>query len=277
MKKNRIKISPDLSLHLKIKTYWKGLTSEVVNALKAYPTDVIFYSHAIRVQIKRIRSLLLLIKDQLQAEEYEEFDALYQELGNRLGLIREHYILLKTFQRIRTAFHSANSQPLVDFYKTLELQYDDLLKEINLDRNSFLQYVDKFNASTLKIDNVFQSIDNKKLKKRYQLTCDKCFKIAKSLSLGSSAEDFHSFRKWAKKVLYQQIFFKQILKQRCKVRHNSKLKKIAKIVGEEHDLQILRHQWEILEIPLNNNMSLILNHRIVSQRKRILQMIKKVF
>lgn len=193
--------------------------------------------HTIRKSLKSISAILLLCEVHFDREQYLSWQSSIKSLSKKYGERRETYVYLQTFNQIEKTLKSIDPGNRYEMKCNLEQQHNLIVNDIK-NRDETVQ---SGKESITKLTEELSSLDfnfaYKPLRRRLIISFQKSRRLFKRLSLSSSAEEFHRFRKWCKIFYHQQIILDRIGSKKTSGK-NKKLYKLTELLGNEHDLQM---------------------------------------
>jgi len=229
-----VKNSRPVSLHLLLENDIKALTAFSEEEL----LDIDKFIHDSRKSLKAISAVLLLFKPQLDKLQYVHWRSYFKEISKKYATLREPYIYIQTFNQVLEDLENTDKHNLLQLKNHLELNYKLLVKE----NGEIKETIGEFRKSTLEISATIHSLeiiaDLKLLKQRRWKIFKKTMQLFEKLTLASTAEDFHKFRKWSRYFYFQLKVFNLLGLEKVPLKEVKRLHKVTTYLGDEHDLQL---------------------------------------
>jgi len=229
-----VKNTGSINLHLLLENDIHLLTSFSEENL----LDIDKSIHEIRKSLKSILSILLLYKVQLVRTQYINWRSHFKAIAKQFASFRESYVYLQTFNRVEEDLKNAEKSSFIELRKHLENNYKLLVKENKKIKDTIRQLRESIITISISVENSHISSDLKLLEKSHRKTVQKTKQLFKTLTLSSSAEDYHKFRKWCRYLYFQEAVLKRLDKKKGVSKEIGKLHKITDYLGYEHDLQL---------------------------------------
>lgn len=233
--------------------------------------------HEIRRSLKAILAILLLFKVQFDRVQYLNWKSYFQSFLKQFAASRESFVFLQTLKKIENELKELNEIQFNELRNHLEIAYRLLVKE-NI---KLKEVIGKLNGSIIKISATINNSsvysDLRSLKNSYKKTFQKTKQWFKKLTLDSSMEDFHKFRKWCKFFYFQQIVLLNLDLEKVSLKENKKILKLSEFLGDEHDLQVLLQYLRINFTDLYEKAKPILLLKIKILRKKVLLLYPKIY
>ena len=231
--------------------------------------------HTIRKSLKSISAILLLCEVHFDRQQYMSWKSYIRSLSKQYGELRAPYIHLQTFNQIEEKLKSFDNGNLYELRNNLELQYNLIIHDVK-NRNETIQ---SGKESIIKLTEELSNLDinfrHKPLQRRLLISFQKSRRLFKKLSLHSSADEYHRFRKWCKIFYHQQIILNRSGTERMS-KKNKKLYKLTEFLGNEHDLQVF-YQYLSTHFPELSQLSEdLFRLKIKSLRKKALALYPKI-
>jgi hypothetical protein len=231
--------------------------------------------HTIRKSLKSISAILLLCEIHFERAQYSNWKLSIKSLSKQYGLIRESYVYLQTFNSIEKKLKNFDCSNLCDLKYNLESQYDLILNDIKNPKGTILSVKESIIKLTEELNNLDITIQNKPLKRRLLVSFKKSQRLFKKLSLGSTANEYHQFRKCCKIFYHQQIVLNWTESEKMSKKYK-KLYKLTEFLGNEHNLQVF-YQYLSIHFPELSKLSEdLFRFKIKRIRKKVLTLYPKI-
>ncbi|HAH23611.1 MAG TPA: hypothetical protein DCL77_07620 [Prolixibacteraceae bacterium] len=219
--------------------------------------------HNLRKSLKSISAILFLYEFQIGQKQYLQWKSGLKSLSKQFAQAREDFAYLQTFKKIEDKLKDIDKSDLLELRNHFESKYNLIVQE-NIVRKEAIQ---KGNEAILKVleemQNSHINSELKLLKRRHLESLKKTQKLFKRLSLKSSSEEFHQFRKYCKRFYLQQLVFNRLgLKKTYK--QNKKLDQLTEYLGKEHDLHLFN---QYLSVHFADLLPLLRLHFMLKIRK----------
>lgn len=217
---------------------------EVIDALQRHlkqPANSRGYIHRIRVDIKRLRAWLRMIRDHSAAHDWKTTDRSLGAIAKALSSRRDAQVMVETLKWLSKKSRKDNEKHAIEEI-CARIQFDlvhhpvdwNTVKPALADELSGLRQ----QAILLKSDKII--IEG--LKRTYK----RSFKYGnKAFSGDGSTEDLHELRKWVK-YLYYQVGYIQAEYPEQYVNERKYLDKLGNRLGRIHDLHLLEERLDEL-------------------------------
>ena len=231
--------------------------------------------HTIRKSLKSISAILLLCEIHFDREQFQNWKFYIKSLSKQYGVAREPYVYLQTFNQIEEKLKSFDNSNLYELRYNLELQYNLIVNDIKNSKETIQQGKKSILKLTEELNNLDVNFKHKPLRRRLIISFQKSRSLFKKLSLSSSAEEYHRFRKWCKIFYHQQQVLNQIKSEKTS-KKNKKLYKLTEFLGSEHDLQVF-YQYLSMHFPELSQLSeAMFRLKIKKLRKKVLALYPKI-
>lgn len=231
--------------------------------------------HEIRKSLKSISAILFLFEFQFDQALYVNWKFNIKSLAKQYEIVREHFIYLQILSKIDNELKDIEKGDLAEIRNQLESKYNHILL------NNFIgeETIRNWNEAILKIIEAIQNLhinsDLKLLKRRLLKGYQKSNKLFEKLSLNSSTDEFHQFRKCCKRLYFQQVAFNRLGFEKNS-KQNKKLYKLTEYLGKEHDLNLF-YQYLSFNFTILSQLSRsYFNRRIRKLRKNILMVYPQI-
>jgi len=231
--------------------------------------------HEIRKSLKSISAILFLFEFQFDQALYVNWKFNIKSLAKQYEIVREHFIYLQILSKIDNELKDIEKGDLAEIRNQLESKYNHILL------NNFIgeETIRNWNEAILKIIEAIQNLhinsDLKLLKRRLLKSYQKTNKLFEKLSLNSSTDEFHQFRKCCKRLYFQQVAFNRLGFEKNS-KQNKKLYKLTEYLGKEHDLNLF-YQYLSFNFTILSQLSRsYFNRRIRKLRKNILMVYPQI-
>ncbi len=231
--------------------------------------------HTIRKSLKSISAILLLCEVHFDRAQYLSLKSCIKTLSKHYGAVREPFVSLQTFNQIEEKLKSFDNSNLYELRYNLELQYNLIIND-NINTKETIQ---QGKESILKLTEELRSLDfnfaHKPLRRRLIISFQKSRRLFKKLSISSSAEEFHRFRKWCKIFYHQQIVLNRIGSEKTS-KKSKKLYKLTEFLGNEHNLQVFYQYLSTYFPELAQLSEALFKSKIKRIRKKALTLYPKI-
>ena len=257
----------------------KSVLEKDINKLNAVSSDdhlnIDKSIHSIRKSLKSISAILLLCEVHFNPTQRKDLKLRIKSLSKQYGLIREPYVYLQTLKRIEKKLKCFDCNNLDDLKYNLESQYDLILNDIKNKKGTIQSDKESIRELTEELNNLDINFKSKPLKRRLSISFKKSRRLFKKLSLGSTAKEYHRFRKWCKIFYHQQIVLNGIESEKMS-KKNRKLYKLTEFLGNEHNLQVF-YQYLSIHFPELSKLSeAVFRLKIKRIRKKALALYPKI-
>ncbi len=233
-------LKPDEIPEKGIKRLGNGLFRDAERRLgKLKDTDKAI--HETRKDLKKIRALLRLVRDELGESTYKTNNVIVRDAGRQLGEVRDCAVLLERLDSLNENYaEQLSEEAFISIRTNLEQQRSKLLKRLLEDgENTIEQLLDtlkttkdgitEWEINSEDFDAFYSSL------RRVYLRGHSAMKKAQSKP---TSENLHQWRKRVKYLFYQLGFLRPIWPEILKSLEES-LGKLADLLGEDHDLAVL--------------------------------------
>ena len=195
------------------------------------------YVHRIRVDIKRLRAWIRLIRDEEDTVGLRSIDRDLRDVMKKLSSRRDRQVLLETLQWLeKKADKDAKHSPLRAVRSHIQAGDGRTTVDwVNI-KTTLINVLDTLKQHTQKFDSVHMVRDGlQRTYKRSAKSGDKAF------SGKINPEDVHAFRKWAK-YLYYQLEVIQIAYPELYNETQENLEDLGNRLGRYHDLILVKEK-----------------------------------
>ena len=226
--------------------------------------------HQIRKSLKSISAILFLYEFQIDQTHYVRWKSEIKSLSKQYALQREYFINLQMFNKVEDELKDIDKSHLLELRTYFESKYHLMVLE-NIAREETIR---KGNEAFLRtMDEIINCNINSELKllnRKHLRSYQKSQKIFKKLSLNSSSEEFHEFRKSCKRFYLQQFVFDKLGFEKT-IKKNKKLYLLTEYLGKEHDFNLLYHYLSLYSTELAKLSRSFFVRKIKNLRKNILR------
>ena len=269
LSRNDFPISLEVLLEKKINPAWASANEGLPDIDKSV--------HKIRKSLRAMLAGLLLYTDKLKPAQYMSWEIYLKALIKQYATIRETYVNLQTFKEIEQQLKDLDQNSCIELGNYYESKYKLFVKENNR-LDEIVKPLNKaFITISADIKNTPINSDISSLKKWHRKTFQKSKSLCDELTLSSSANDFHRFRKWARYFYFQQSLLDDAGLKKMNLKDNDKLHKLVAYLGDEHDLQLFYQGLKIHFAYLSEKTEPIFNVRIKRLRKKVLDLSLQVY
>lgn len=231
--------------------------------------------HKIRKSLKSISAILYLYEFQFDQSQFLDLKFSIKSLSKQFAGAREHFINLQIFYTLEDKLKDIDKNDIAELRAQFELNYNLILQE-NMDRKEAIQ---KGNEAIQKINEVLLHVpinsELKLLKRRLLNSYQKSQKLYKRLTLNSSSDQFHEFRKWCKRFYLQQAAFNRLGLSKT-YKQNKKLYKLTEYLGKEHDLQLFIEYLNVHFTELSQSSHSFFKRKTKNLRKKIFMLYPEI-
>lgn len=224
--------------------------------------------HEIRKALKSILAILLLFKPMVDKNKYAIWRSDFKAISKQFASFREPYVLLQTFHKLKEDIANIDKIRFIELKKHFEAKHNELVK----DNKDLVEAIKQLKNSVLSISEAIDSSnvysDMKWFKKRYRKIFQKTRPLFHALTLDSSPEDFHEFRKVTRSLYFQQAAIKDLEPGKVSLTDARKLHKLTEHLGNEHDLQLFYRYLKEQFPEMYENIQPFLLVRIKKLRKK---------
>lgn len=232
--------------------------------------------HDIRKSLKAILAIFVLFKEQIDPSQYLRWKLTVKSLLKHFAPLRETYVNIQTFNQIEAELNHFNKFNVDIVKNQLKQSYNIIAKEISK-RNEIILTGDLSFGKLYESDhelNIY--IEPKSLKNRLAKNFKKSERLYKGLTISSSYEEFHQFRKCCKKLYFQHAVLNKIGLEKTYT-YNKKLFKLTEYLGYEHDLALLQQYLEDQFKEIAEITNSILTFKTEKLKRKILRLYPKIY
>jgi len=214
--------------------------------------------HQARQQCKKLRAVLQLMKFGNVLPDLTKFEnARIRDAAAKLANLRDAQAVLKTFDEFRQlSTQGVSSRVLNETSQVLSQRRASIHSGAQADGwiEGFIVEMGEARrrANLWKLDQVRVS----DLMRGFAKSHRRSRKAMRACRRSPTDETYHDWRKWSKYQLYQSLLLEQFLTRSIK-RRVSKLNRLGKLLGVDHDLAVLRH--ELVQSPDFNSVRQLVN------------------
>jgi CHAD domain-containing protein len=201
------------------------------------PKDFDFSIHETRKNIKKLRTILRLLKFNIDSQNYHDFNTEFRDIGRKLSAIRDAEALIETIDKIKSRKYSTKKS-IANTKSQLLLNKDKISSAFlsNQEIQIIIENLEVLEKKFYNIDffgeEIFVFISG--LKKTYS-NCIKFMEICKN---EGSDVDFHEWRKQVK-YLWNSILLFQKTWNPVLSAYSNELHKLSDYLGDLHDISVL--------------------------------------
>ena len=226
--------------------------------------------HQIRKSLKSISAILFLFEFQIDQTHYLRWKSDIKSLSKQYALRREYFINLQMFNKVEDKIKGIDKSDLLELRTHFESKYHLIVQE-NIAREETIRQGNETVLSTMEaIKNCNLNSELKLLNRRHLKSYQKSQKIFKKLSLNSSSEDFHEFRKSCKRFYLQQLVFNKLGFEKTS-KKNKKFYQLTEYLGKEHDLNLSYHYLGVYSTELAKLSRSFFMRKIKKLRENVLR------
>jgi hypothetical protein len=222
--------------------------------LERLPTTPEHSVHALRVRMKKLRSLLRLVEPHLSRRERERLRRRIRGIKNTFTGTREATVLRKLARRLRER-HSLPPVHLASAAVEHDPRAPDPLPSLKRKLATLRRDLATLPLASLTITDVIESCVD-----RYRT----CRRLMKQCARRQRDDDFHRWRQRVKECHYLSLAFHALPTARSLIRPTERL---GHLLGEEHDLTVLASR---LTGPSGQKWRARIEKDLTRQRRRIL-------
>lgn len=204
-----------------------------IDALQQYSEQPEESVHAVRVAIKKIRSLLRLLKGNLGKQNFRLFNRYFRKLASQLSGQRDAVVKAKTLKKLLNQSDLTSDTVSIDIPPQQETQDTSqiLVQKLICIKEIMGDYTfSKHGFSSIKVS----------LRKIYQDGITTMQQAQRS----QHDEDFHEWRKSTKHLFYFVSVMRPIRPKKLGALHNE-LSILTELLGDDHDLSVLKQDVEL--------------------------------
>ncbi|MBC8005557.1 MAG: CHAD domain-containing protein [Verrucomicrobia bacterium] len=231
--------------------------------------------HKLRKSLKSISAILFLYEFQIDQSQYLNWKSEIKSLSKQFSEVREYFIHLQTFKKVEDKLKDIDKSDLFEIRTQFESEYDQIVQRVTVREKTILKGKEAILKMCQEIQNRHIHSELKLLERRLLKSNQKAQKQFKKLSLNSSHNEFHEFRKSCKRFYLQHIVYNRLGFEKTS-KQNKKLYQLTEYLGKEHDLNLL---YEFLSIhfhelpPLSQSFFM---HKIRKLRKNVFMLYPEV-
>lgn len=231
--------------------------------------------HEIRKSLKSVLAILFFYEFQFDQTQYLSFKSNVKCLSKQYALYREHFVYLQTYHKVENELKDIDKNFLIDLRNQIESRHNSIVLENIVGKETIQKGIEAILKIIEAIQNLEVNSELKLLKRRLLKSHQKTQDIYKKLTLNSSSDEFHVFRKWCKRFYFQQAVFNRLGFTRTS-KQNKKLYKITEDLGKEHDLNLFNQYLSVHFAELSKLSRSFFYKRIRKLRKSILMVYPKI-
>ncbi|MCI0448040.1 CHAD domain-containing protein [bacterium] len=197
--------------------------------------------HRIRVDIKRLRAWLRLIRNKSGTFNWRTVDNYFRDSMKKLSAKRDAQVILETLKWLEDKTDKENEQSAIQVIRA-HIQFEPGGHELDWEtvRSPLVDIAETLKRQTLSVDS--DDMIKKGLKRTYKRTCNYG---KKAFSAHTLPEDLHQLRKWVKYLCFQ-IGFIQASYPGLYEQIRNRLDKLGNRLGRIHDLILVQEKLEQL-------------------------------
>lgn len=217
-------------------------SEEAAGELDGGNPDIHDAVHNARKSFKKIRSLLRLVREDLAGDTYEKENQWFREAKNRLSSVRDAEAMIETFDNLAERFPSVGQCPplsslrdaLVERRRRIAEEAVDLEQVAHATAEDLRRAAERSRKWGLSRDE-FAAIGP-----GLQRTYGKGRKVMHKAYRKPSDERFHEWRKRVKDHWYHTRLLRNLWPEVMDARIEE-LKRLSDLLGDDHDLAVLRN------------------------------------
>jgi CHAD domain-containing protein len=220
--------------------------------------------HEARTAVKRLRSLLRLVRKRLGKHSYRHENDALRAIAHSLSPLRDQHVLITTLRKLQRQFpNQISTEDYSRFRNALVKRHDQSKASATLK-----------NLSKTRLPPLIQRLENwplKGLSKRALHSAIKKSRRQFKRAYRTSKHDptiphLHEWRKRAKNLFYQLCLLERISPEACG-KSVRRLKRLGKYLGQDHDLAMVGLAAKTLDVSLATKLQpLIHTCRVPLQR-----------
>jgi CHAD domain-containing protein len=209
---------------------------------KSRPQDEFESIHEARIGIKRMRSLLRLVRKKLGDQFYHRQNSALRAIGHSLSPLRDPEVQIKTLQKLRQdCLRNISEKELSHLQNELSQEQEknpgaatSSKKNWQADLHSILRVIEQWPLKGLKHHHLRSGI--KRATRRFR-------KARKTAKKAPTDRNLHEWRKQTKNLYYQLATMEKISPKAVGILAH-RLKHLGEILGDDHDLALLDGKLE---------------------------------
>jgi CHAD domain-containing protein len=235
------------------------------------------YVHRIRVDIKRLRAWIRLIRNEEDTVGLRDIDRDLRDVMKKLSSHRDRQALLETLKWLeKKTSNDINQSPLRVVRSHMRAGSGRITVDWTDIKTTLIKVLDTLEQLTQKFESVHMARDGlQRTYKRSARLGDRAF------SGKINPEDVHAFRKWAK-YLYYQLEIIQIAYPKLYNETLENLEDLGNRLGRYHDLVLLKEKLDQLPAKKRNTdaakrMEVMIEERMHKLLRRAHRLYRKTF
>jgi CHAD domain-containing protein len=201
------------------------------------PIDFDVSIHETRKNVKKIRAILRLLKNNIDIQAYLNLNIEFRDSGRKLSSLRDAEALLETLDKIKTKKNT--SQISIENTRIQLLQYKEKITSEFLSNYDIALIIENFeNLEKSFVNLEFFGKDNLVFNSGLQNIYTNCINLMKNCRKDGSDIDFHEWRKQVK-YLWNSIMFFQKIWNPVLAAYSDEIHKLSDYLGDMHDLTVL--------------------------------------
>lgn len=199
------------------------------------------YVHPIRVDIKRLRAWIRLIRNKSGTFDWRTIDRNLRDGMKKLSAKRDAQVILETLKWLENKT-GKNDEPSAIQVIRAHIQFDQSRHPVDWEtiKSPFADVAEILKRQTLSVDSDYM------IKKGLKRTYKRTFKYGeKAFSGHATFDDLHQFRKWVKYLCFQLGFIQASYPDFHEQTRN-RLDKLGNRLGRIHDLILVKDRLEQL-------------------------------
>ena len=235
------------------------------------------YVHRIRVDIKRLRAWIRLIRNEEDTVGLRDIDRDLRDVMKKLSSHRDRQALLETLKWLeKKTSNDINQSPLRVVRSHMRAGSGRITVDWTDIKTTLIKVLDTLEQLTQKFESVHMARDGlQRTYKRSARLGDRAF------SGKINPEDVHAFRKWAK-YLYYQLEVIQIAYPKLYNETLENLEDLGNRLGRYHDLVLLKEKLDQLPAKKRNTdaakrMEVMIEERMHKLLRRAHRLYRKTF
>lgn len=254
-----------------IKRIAHELNSQSIEALRNAVGREHEVIHDVRKNLKKIRAVIRLIRDELGNEIYKKENTHYRDAGRQISDLRDATSLIEALDRLKGLYEKDLEHKYYIAVKEYLVEKRDKMSDQLLNEESILENLEK---SILEADKRIQDwpIRNNSfatIKRSFLRVYQRGFSMLGYCMKDNSSEHLHEWRKRAKYLMYQLRVLLPLWPGMIE-RFDAEVNQLTDFLGNDHDLALLT-----LQINANDGFSKDGNPDIINvlikNRRKVLQ------
>lgn len=212
----------------------------IETALGSLRKDHLNATHDVRKEIKKLRSILRLVREEIAGRDYRKFTKALRQVANCLSAPRDAQVTLNAFENLTRHFsHKLPSRPFPKIKRSLQKNFREeekkFLKDDSIVAVDRILHGLKRHAGDLKIESDGWAAIGPGLKASY----NRGQEALAAVWAESTAENFHEWRKRVKDLWHHLRMLGPVWPKELR-RATDELETLGEFLGDDHDLAMLK-------------------------------------